>query len=61
MIDGKGRTLLDVMLATENSMDKAEFGRIMHDVDRVYTDDEKDEALAKLEECGGYENLPEAF
>jgi hypothetical protein len=36
---------------------KADFGRIMHDPDS--TQDEIDEALAFLDDCDGYENLPD--
>jgi hypothetical protein len=36
---------------------KEDFGRIMHDPNS--TQDEIDEALAFLEDCDGYENLPD--
>ena len=45
------------MMAAKNSITKKEFGRIMHDPNS--TEEEKKEALRKLEDACGYENLPD--
>ena len=52
-------SLYDFMLVHESrrSIDKQEFGRIMHAADS--TEEEINAALAYMEECGGYENLPD--
>jgi len=53
----KGMSLLDMLTAAaaEQTITKAEFGRIMHDPDA--TEAEKNEALKMLQEADGYENL----
>lgn len=51
------RTLLDILMASQSAMSKGEFGRVMHDPES--TEEEKAEALEKLAEAGGYENLPD--
>ena len=52
------KSLWDLLVAAgEADMTRGEFGKIMHDPNATY--DEKQEALDKMADAGGYDCLPE--
>ena len=45
------------MIVAQQTLTKKKFGEIMHDPDS--TEAEKQEALRKMQDASGYENLPD--
>ena len=52
------KSLWDILVAAgEGAVSKTEFGRVMHDP--FATEEEKQAALDKMADAGGYDNLPD--